>query len=197
MNQLIHRIWLDDPLPDRFARFGREWERLHPGWVVVDWTDSQALPELTNRGLFDRAAEFYPKDWKRFQADLLRLELLDRFGGVYADCDIKPLRNIEPLLDGQFAAAYSPQTWKGRHPVTNAWMVSPPDHPLVEACIAQAPRDAEEYRGRPLARSVGPWLITRQLYTPWPDVHIHPSTVWGEWLHHDWNSGRRRRGGGV
>lgn len=187
---LIHRIWLDDPMPDPFAGYGQQWQELHPGWEVLDWRTSALLPELTNRDLFDRAQEFYPQDWKRFQADLLRLELLWRYGGLYVDTDAEPRRNIEPLLSDRFVAGRSPQQWRGRHPITNAVMASVPEHPV--------PHDAERFRGKPLARSVGPWLITRTFDTRiWSDASVLDGLYDGEWLVHHWNSAKRRRGVGV
>lgn len=197
----VHRIWLDDPLPEPFARNGERWGELHPGWRVIDRRDRAQLPPLRNQQLFDRARELYPADWKRFEADLLRLELLWLHGGVYADTDVTPRRHLGPLLDGrQCVAGRSPQHLRGAHPITNAVMAAEPKDPWVEALIDGIPDAVDRFGHLPLARSVGPWHLTRVYEAGhWPGVTVldHGTLYGGQWLTHAWNSGARRRGAGV
>src|SRR5690606_22915753 len=101
--RIIHRIWLDDILPGVFRSWGFEWSRLNPGWSLWDWGDSGELVnlDLPRQDLRDRAREILPNDWKRFKADVLRLELLYEFGGLYVDMDVEPHAPIDELLDGK------------------------------------------------------------------------------------------------
>lgn len=184
MPRLIHRIWLDDPMPDEFEAYGRDWERLHPGWELLEWRSTLELPPLRNHDLFDRAEELVPRDWKRFQADLLRLELLWLYGGVYADTDVQPLRPLDDLLhDVDCAVGVSPNPGPtGAHPVTNAVMAARPVHPFIAGCMMRLPGDVETYAGKHLAQVAGPWLLTRELtraikYAPDPGVYT--SDAWG------------------
>lgn len=199
--RLIHRLYLDDPLPEPFAVNGRRWAELHPEHQVVDWLHSDRLPRLRNQQLIDQAHEIYPNDWKRFTADLVRLELLWLYGGVYADTDVTPHRHIGPLLDGRLClVGRSPQTRKGKHPITNAVMAAEPGHPYVDALITRAPRAVIEHGHEPLARSVGPWHLTRTYDSwSWPTVTVlgHRELYGGEWLVHAWNNAARKRGEGV
>lgn len=202
--QVIHRIWLEgpqDPLPGRFAAYGRRWAELHPGWQVCDWRDRTNLPTLRLQALFDRAAELYPAPaWepRRFEADLLRLELLEQYGGLYVDADVAPLTNLEPLLDGRTCVVgRSPQA---RRAITNAVMAAVPGHPWVTALVDGAPEAVRKYGHRPLAQCVGPWHLTRTYDAGhWPDVTVLPAAdlYEGGWLRHQWNSAARRAGGGV
>lgn len=201
---ILHRIWLDDPLPSVFARYGERWRKLHPDWEVRDWRDSRSLPPLRNQNLFDRAQELYPKpawEWRRFEADLLRLELLEQHGGIYVDADVAPLANLEPLLDGcTCVVGRSPQSSGGVHAITNAVMAAVPDHPWITALVDGISEAVRRYGHRPLAQCVGPWHLSRTYNAGhWPDVTVlEPQLLYrGGWLRHDWNSAARRRGGGV
>lgn len=199
--RVVHRVWLGDSLPERFATYGEQWRRLHPDWKITDWQDYDALPPLRNQGLFDQAERLYPSDWKRFEADLLRLELLWLHGGVYSDTDVEPLRPIDDLLRGHSCVVgRSPQHRRGEHPITNAVMAATPGHPYVGALIDGIPAAMREHGRKTLAQSVGPWHLTRTYEAgDWSDVTVlSADELYGEdWLRHDWNTAARRRGEGV
>lgn len=202
--QILHRVWLDDPLPEAFADYGMRWRELHPGWEIREWRDSAELPSLRNRSLFDRARELYPRpawEWRRFEADLLRLELLEQYGGVYVDADVEPLANVASLLDGRIClVGRSPQSSGGVHAITNAVMAAVPGHPWIAALVDGVTEAVRKYGHRPLAQCVGPWHLNRTYEAGrWSDVTVlEPEVLYeGGWLRHDWNSAARRRGGGV
>ena len=109
--RIIHRIWLGgDPLRDEFDHYGDTWRNHHPGWEMRLWTEDD-LPEL---GLTEALAR---GRHQAERADVLRYELLERFGGVYVDIDFECMRSLEPLLDGveAFAAFQMARTGVQRH----------------------------------------------------------------------------------
>lgn len=213
--RVVHRIWLDDPMPALFADYGQRWQALHPGWEIRDWRDSAELPPLRNQALFDAARDLVPRDWKRFQADLLRLELLDQAGGVYADCDVEPLRPFDDLLGHQVLVAYSPNRGRdGQRLLTQAVLGAEPGHPFIDACITGMPEAVRRYGDRPLAQMIGPHHITRVWQAsphgvqPLPEQTFYPQSVAdrdagrpadldGAYCWHRWNSSLRRRGRGL
>lgn len=156
-------------MPDEFALYGARWADLHPEWEVRDWRSSADLPRLANQRIFDKAKRICPNDWKRFQADLLRLELMWMFGGLYVDTDVEPLKPIDPLLSGVSAfAAWSPNRHKGQKVLTQAVLGSTPMHPFFHWCIAELPGAVEQYRRKPLAQMIGPYHVDR-VYRDHPD----------------------------
>lgn len=196
----IHRIWVGGPMPAVFDRFGDLWRQFHPGWRVIDWTDSAALPPMVNAKLVDRAAEIYPGDWKRFTADLVRLELLWHYGGVYVDTDTEPRRHVGGMLDGrECVVGRSPQASRGVHALTNAVIAAEPQHPYIGELIVTLPDAIRRYGHLPLARSVGPWHLNRVYESgDWPEVTVlGHAEMYGHWVHHTWNTAAVRRGGGV
>jgi mannosyltransferase OCH1-like enzyme len=97
--RIFHRIWLGQKqMPDEFEQYGETWTKHHPGWTMRLWTDEN-LPELINQ------QEFLLAKTTSYKSDILRYEVIYRYGGVYIDTDFECLRNIEPLLKGVRAFA--------------------------------------------------------------------------------------------
>jgi mannosyltransferase OCH1-like enzyme len=102
---ILHQIWLGaDPYPDAFAAYARGWEEVHPGWDLRLWTEETIPAGVQRREVYEALRN--PSE----RSAILRYELLQRFGGVYLDCDLECRRSIEPLLEGaDFVVAARPQ----------------------------------------------------------------------------------------
>ncbi len=126
--RVFHRIWLGpEPMPEEYVRLGETWKRNHPGWEHHLWAETNLPTDLERREVYEllrRPAE---------RADILRLELLRRLGGVYVDADFESLKPIDPLLDrvSLFLGALD----SGR--VSNAIVGAVPAHPLLARAIAE------------------------------------------------------------
>lgn len=216
--KVVHRIWLDDPMPETFAGYGERLRALHPGWELRDWRSSDELPwSLFHNGHLIRSAqEVFPADWQRFQADLLRLELLWLHGGVYVDCDVEPLRPFDPLCAHEAFVPFSPNRGpKSERLLTQCVLGARPHHPFIGACLQAVPEAVDQRRGKPLAQVVGPWMVTRVWESQkWHDLLVFPEQTFGpqsirdrdrgkpadtseSFGHHHWNSSARRRGKGA
>ncbi len=124
--RILHQIWLGpDPLPEEYGRYQRTWLEHHPGWELRFWTEDN-LPQPLRR---PEAAERLRVPAER--ANILRLELLWRLGGVYVDTDFECLRSIEPLIEE--AELFVSLAKPGR--VNNALMGSVAGHPLVDEAL--------------------------------------------------------------
>lgn len=157
----FHRIWLGPaPMPQQFVEWGRQWLELHPGWEMKQWGDAQAATlEMQNR------ASFYSAPTWAGKSDILRLEVLNRFGGVYIDTDFEPLKNIEPYL----WSAQAFVAWQDTHLINNAIMGAVPHHPYLEAMLRDVPGGMAGWND--VFLQVGPGLLTRTLQAgSFPDV---------------------------
>ena len=124
--RIFHQIWVGpDPLPEEYARYRQTWLDHHPGWELRSWTEDN-LPVPLRR---PEAAERLRAPAER--ADILRLELLWRFGGVYVDADFECLRSLEPLVEeaSLFIGAAKP----GR--VNNALLGSVQGHAILDRAL--------------------------------------------------------------
>jgi hypothetical protein len=160
----IHRVWLgDEPMPAEHERFGETFARHHPRWNTRLWTDAD-LPEL----------DITEAETKRTRApselsNLVRYEILHRFGGVYVDTDFECQRPLDPLLRGidVFAALESP----GR--LATGAIGSIPGHQI----LARAARNARRTLGigAHSADANGPYfftLVVEQEIDRCPDIAI-------------------------
>ncbi len=120
----IHLIWLGGTLPAMLRRVANSWQAAHPAWTVSLW-DDDAVKQLSlfNQQLFDSAPN------RGFQADILRYELLYRFGGYYADVDLLCLRSVAALGGlSSFVTAQSHSTvWE----LNNAFIGAAAGHPVL------------------------------------------------------------------
>lgn len=91
--RILHQIWLGgSPIPEEFLEFSAGWRRHHPHWEYRLWTDRR-LPRLVHGEVIRAMGPLAGK------ADVLRYELIWRFGGVYVDMDFECLQSIDPLLE--------------------------------------------------------------------------------------------------
>lgn len=148
--KVIHRIWLGSAeMPPDYVRFGESWSEHHPGWEMRLWTDDELPPLRCPDGL-ERCRNFGEA------SDVLRYEILHRFGGVYVDTDVECLRPLDALIaDANAFAAYARPGVIG-----SAVIGAVPGHPAIdrtldEVCAAAGTGQQVE--------ATGPVALTRVL----------------------------------
>lgn len=160
--RVLHQIWLGPKRPPLETM--ASCRLMNPDWQYVLWTEDN-LPPMINRRLFDGFGGSYEG-----QADVLRYEVLFRFGGVYVDADQLCLRGFGDLVGGAaFFAGYqhfgNPELddeERSNRLVANAVIGAAARHPIIERIIhsiADAPVDPRQ----PPWQSVGPVAVTRVL----------------------------------
>jgi mannosyltransferase OCH1-like enzyme len=150
----IHRIWLGGPEPEWCQPFADTWRR--PGWELRQWGGPEELYPLVNQGVYDSAEAIAPNHVGQLRADVLRLEILLRYGGVYVDADFECLRPIDGLLAGVecFAARVE------RRYINNAIMGAVPGHPFLRALVRGLAANVRAERGYKPNRLSGPVYMT-------------------------------------
>lgn len=88
--KLFHYVWLGPtPMPEAYRAWMDRAVEMHPGWQLRLWDRIDGLD----------LAEYAEKcDTYSGQSDIVRFEVLCKYGGVYLDTDMLLLKNIEPLL---------------------------------------------------------------------------------------------------
>ena len=80
-------------MPRVFAEYRDTWRRHHPDWEMHLWTEESLPDDFVRPEAYERLRN--PAE----RSDIIRLEVVFRFGGVYVDTDVECLRPIDPLLD--------------------------------------------------------------------------------------------------
>ncbi|NGO06252.1 hypothetical protein G5C60_00775 [Streptomyces sp. HC44] len=126
--KLIHVIWIGKkafPYQDNF----RTWQKHNPDYKVQLWTDKN-LPVLHNQWIYDALADLP----LAIRADLLRLEILAQYGGIYTDADSWCTKPLAPLLDD--LTLFGMTGNKGN--VQNATLGTVRDHPAYRMIVQGA-----------------------------------------------------------
>lgn len=167
------------------------WESF--GYELKLWTE-QNLPLLRNQRIYDDVGTVPVNvgggdpelgTWVQ-RADIAAYELVWLYGGIYANCDIEPLRSLDDLLDGVTAFAGR----EDAHAVCNALMGATPHHPFFDAAIDALPARWSAGRCEPMNLVTGPKLLTdlcetRDDLTVFPRETFYPFN-WLE-MSHEWD----------
>jgi inositol phosphorylceramide mannosyltransferase catalytic subunit len=90
--KIIHQVWLGGGMPVKYQYWASTWQYFNPDWEYHLWDDSAvAMMDLPNRALFDSMTNYGPK------SDLLRYEILRKYGGLYVDTDFECLKPFDDL----------------------------------------------------------------------------------------------------
>ncbi len=160
--KIIHVMWLGGKLPAEYVKYVESWKKMHPHWTILFWTDShmndaQGIERYTafddlekrlktakggerividarslvfdNKKFYDKAINYGEK------SDILKWEIVYRFGGVYVDTDfecLKPLDAYHHMYD--FYTGIQPlDTFAVQ--LGAALYGAIPHHPILKVCV--------------------------------------------------------------
>ncbi len=124
--KIIHQIWLGGFVPVKYVDWIATWHEHHPDWTIIMWMDEDIQNlNLVNKDLFLTAKNYGEK------SDILRLELINMFGGLYVDTDyecLKPLDAFHYCNSFYVSSAGIGECGVG---IVNALIGASPRHPLI------------------------------------------------------------------
>lgn len=128
--KIVHIVWIGPkPAPAIFHECLASIGKHLSGWECKIWTDKD-IPslDLVNQEFYNEETNYGAK------SDILRYELLYKFGGVYLDVDMivqKPLDNLNNSYE--FYTGLEPSNTDCI--LGNAIIASVPGHPILKDCI--------------------------------------------------------------
>ena len=159
--KFIHQIWGGPHNPP--ADLMLSWRNMNPTWVYRLWTD---LTGWKNQAQIDGMSELCGK------ADIIRYEILEKWGGVYVDADALCLKP----LDGRFT---SPECWAAYENevcrpgvIANGMLGAEPNSDLMADLVLACSH--ADVRNLPAWRATGPTLLT-QVAKRHPELEIFPA----------------------
>lgn len=155
--KIIHHIWIGGELPDNFKFCVESCKRQHPNWKHYLWTD----------------ADLEKYDW-RFKklllskninpgqkADILRLEVLFKYGGVYLDTDFFCCKSLAGLHEKFDFYACIVDNW---FTVANGVIGAKAGHELIGRCLDALQVDKSiEHKNNNIMLTTGPYFFTTQI----------------------------------
>lgn len=124
--RILHRV-VPARVPNEYEEYWERAHELHPGWDFRTWQDP-----IDPDGF--ESAHLWPHVESGAQlAGLVRLEVLWRFGGVYLDMDVEPVRSLEPLLQTSGFVC-----WEDERVIPDAVLGFEPGHSAVRECLDRA-----------------------------------------------------------
>lgn len=183
--KILHQIWVGGPMPDHLSAYCRQLRDLHPDWEYRLWS-ADDLAWIRHRDLFDRWEELAPLNRGQFQANIARLEVLHRHGGIYLDCDMEPRKPLDPLLPEIRTGAFlvwqrEPGHRRGKL-LSNAAMGAEPDHPTIGHLIDGLAANVARNAGMRCTHTCGVKYVTRQLARTRLPVDRLPSKMFFPYL---------------
>ena len=173
---ILHRFWGGKDMPEQYQEYGRQWSQMNPGWGYAQWSiaDTLLFPELSSvfDSLAERDAGNHSIEYYVQVADVMGYALVERYGGVYVNCDFQPLRPLSELpVDRAWASYENTEDWR----IVNAAIGSPVAHdPFWRDLLDGLPA---RYFANPTAEMVettGPAYLTDFARTRPNDLQVLP-----------------------
>lgn len=182
--KIIHHVWLGGKMPKQYEGFYQSWLENHPDWTFIFWTDndknydrgllvknfeelSEKLTQNTEKRLvvdtrklvFDNKKFFDASRNYGQQSDILKWEIVYRFGGMYVDTDYECLKSLESLhhMYDFYTGLQSLDT--NRVQLGAALYAAVPGHPILEHCVKTIASDLKTRRV--IVDQTGPIHFTR------------------------------------
>ena len=169
--KIIHQIWIG---PNEPPKFMNTWKENHPDYEYILWGNEMVkgfLP-IKNQHLYDQYDNETRNIWNG-RANLLRYEILYKYGGIYVDADAKSLRPLEgDFLESDFFIVRVNEKKRGNR-LNNCFIGSIPQHPLMEKCIDEL--NKFDLIQQPSFQFSGPVFITEIVNKYGFDVTVLPS----------------------
>lgn len=106
----LHYIWIGNPKTDLANRCIESFHTYMSDYDIVEWNESN----IDQLNLSDIEKQYYNRWYERkkfaFCSDILRLHILNQFGGVYVDCDVEFIKHLpDSFLSSPFLSRINPE----------------------------------------------------------------------------------------
>lgn len=125
--KIIHYCWFGrGEKPELARKCIASWKKFCPDFEIREWNEDNC-DYLTMPFM----AEAYAAKKYAFVSDVMRLIVLEQYGGVYFDTDVEVVRDISPLLNDEGFIGFE----NNRFVNSGQVMAAVPHQPIVQAMI--------------------------------------------------------------
>ena len=127
--KIIHYCWFGrGEKPELAKKCIASWRKSCPDFEICEWNEDNcdylSIPFM---------AEAYAAKKYAFVSDVMRLIVLEQYGGVYFDTDVEVVRDISPLLDDEGFIGFENDQFVNSGQV----MAAKAHHPVIQAMIEE------------------------------------------------------------
>ena len=171
--KIIHQLWIGPKPPP--TNHMDTWKNKNPEFEYIRWTEQELMKRDMKIECQNRVDEMVEINGK---ADIIRWEILYKYGGVFLDADSICIEPVDEMLMQCKSFAGWEHEQKRPGLIATGTMGFPPNHPLVKEAIEWIKVNCVNYeKTRQMAwQSVGPGLLTRMYNTgKYKEMTIFPS----------------------
>lgn len=127
--KIIHYCWFGhSEKPELAKRCIASWRKFCPDFEICEWNEDNCvcldIPFM---------AEAYAAKKYAFVSDVMRLIVLEQYGGVYFDTDVEVVRDISPLLNDEGFIGFE----NDQFVASGLTIAAVAHHPVIQAMIAE------------------------------------------------------------
>lgn len=171
--KIIHQIWIgSSPKPTKFMK---TWEDKHPYYEYICWNEEEIIKRKLELRCINRINEIEEINGK---ADIIRWEILFKYGGLFVDADSICIEPFDYLLNQNKPFVGYEHEQARPNLVATGTMAFPKNHPLCLAAIDWIIANPVSYQqtNKMAWKNVGPGLLTMLINTHrFNDMVIYPS----------------------
>tara|TARA_R110002110_G_scaffold53643_3_gene154665 strand:- start:1286 stop:2026 length:741 start_codon:yes stop_codon:yes gene_type:complete len=176
--KIIHQIWIGGVIPPHLKDLSQQWKNLceKNGWLYYLWDDTN-IDKFPNKNI-EKTKNYGQK------SDILRYDILKKYGGVYVDIDFVPIKIFdESVLKTNFFAGIA----FGKDPVLfNGLIGTIPEGSLInELCKIEKINDKD---AKKIMFTTGPYYLTNKFFkSDDDDVVAYPFTYFYPYSNRKWD----------
>lgn len=127
--KIIHYCWFGrGEKPEMAKKCIASWKKFCPDFEIREWNEDNC-----NYLSIPFMAEAYAAKKYAFVSDVMRLLVLEQYGGVYFDTDVELVRDITPLLADEGFIGFETE----QYVASGLTIASVPHHTVIRAMIAE------------------------------------------------------------
>ena len=154
--KIIHQIWIGPKkFPSKYSKWASTWKKLNPTWIYKFWTESNILElNFKNQKKIDSSNNI------GYKTDLIRYEILKKFGGLYIDTDFECIRPIpDDFLKFNFVSCV---VFSNKPQIANGMMMSKVNSKIINEMINNIKFDKKTDDPRKIIDSSGAHNLTKK-----------------------------------
>ena len=140
--KIIWSYWDNPDVPDFVAKCRKNWAKFAPNYEIRYLNKNNIEDYITNM----------PENWQSLppyrQADVLRLKLLEKYGGIWMDASILLMENPDKFVGGDVTLFTTPGTTNADPVYENWFIASTPNNEIIKKWIVEvekAIKDPDAY----------------------------------------------------